>query len=114
MPRTNKLAARISLWLSIRDICRFPAAEWDANQGPRKFVVRHSATADKHLALNPDIPVTSQTPPTFFLQAKDDHVDDVSDSLAYYIALKNVGFLWRCIFMRRAGMRSVCGARSFR
>jgi acetyl esterase/lipase len=67
------------------------AAEWDANQGPREFVVRHSATADKHLALNPDIPVTSQTPPTFLLQAEDDHVDDVSDSLAYYIALKNAG-----------------------
>jgi acetyl esterase/lipase len=67
------------------------AAEWDANQGPRKFVVRHSATTDKHLALNPDIPVTSQTPPTLLLQAEDDHVDDVSDSLAYYIALKNAG-----------------------
>jgi acetyl esterase/lipase len=67
------------------------AAEWDTNQGPREFVVRHSATADKHLALNPDIPVTSQTPPTFLLQAEDDHVDDVSDSLAYYIALKNAG-----------------------
>ena len=62
------------------------AAEWDANQGPRKFVVRHSATAEKHLALNPDIPVTSQTPPTLLLQAEDDHVVDVSDSLAYYIA----------------------------
>ena len=48
------------------------AAEWGANQGPRKFVVRHSATADKHLALNPDIPVTSQTPPTLLLQAEDD------------------------------------------
>jgi acetyl esterase/lipase len=67
------------------------AAEWDANQGPRKFVVRHSGTADKHFALNPDIPVTSQTPSTFLLQAEDDHVDDVSDSLAYYIALKNAG-----------------------
>ena len=67
------------------------AAEWDANQGPRKFVVRHSATADKHLALNPDIPVTSQTPPTFLLQAEDNHVDNVSDSVAYYIALKTAG-----------------------
>src|SRR6202045_1187197 len=46
------------------------AAEWDANQGARKFVVRHPATADKHLGLNPEIPVTSQTPPTFLLQAE--------------------------------------------
>src|SRR5216110_1119819 len=28
------------------------AAEWDAKQGTKKFVVPHPATADKHLALN--------------------------------------------------------------
>lgn len=67
------------------------AAEWDAKQGARKFVVRHPATADRHLGLNPEIPVTSQTPPTFLLQAEDDHVDNVDDSLAYYIALKSDG-----------------------
>jgi acetyl esterase/lipase len=67
------------------------AAEWDAKQGTKKFVVRHPATADKHLALNPDVPVTGQTSPTFLLQAEDDHVDNVDDSLAYYIALKNAG-----------------------
>jgi len=32
-----------------------------------------------------------QTPPTFLLQAEDDHVDSVYDSLAYYIALKKAG-----------------------
>ena len=67
------------------------AAEWDATQGTRKFVVPHAADADKDLGLNPDIHVTSQTPPTFLLQAEDDHVDNVNDSLAYYIALKNAG-----------------------
>ena len=67
------------------------AAEWDANQGAKNFVVRHPANADKELSLNPDIPVTSQTPPTFLLQAEDDHVDNVDDSLAYYIALKKAG-----------------------
>jgi acetyl esterase/lipase len=64
------------------------AAEWDADQGPKKFVIPHPANADKELALNPDLHVTSQTPPTFLLQAEDDHVDNVDDSLAYYIALK--------------------------
>jgi len=68
-----------------------PAAEWDAQQGVRKFVVPHSANADKDLGLNPEVPVTSQTPPTFLLQAEDDHVDNVDDSLAYYIALKKTG-----------------------
>jgi acetyl esterase/lipase len=67
------------------------AAEWDAKRGPRKFVVRHPVNADKDLGLNPDVPVTRQTPPTFLLQAEDDHVDNVDDSLAYYVALKKAG-----------------------
>jgi acetyl esterase/lipase len=67
------------------------AAEWDAKQGTKMFVVRHPPTADKHPALNPEIPVTSETPPTFLLQAEDDHVDDVDDSLAYYAALRKAG-----------------------
>jgi len=65
-------------------------AEWDARQGAKKFVFPRPANADKDLALNPDIHVNSQTPPTFLLQAEDDHVDGV-DSLAYYIALKKAG-----------------------
>jgi acetyl esterase/lipase len=71
-----------------------PAAEWDAKQGTKKFVIPHPdhlSIADKSLALNPDLHVTSQTPPTFLLQAEDDHVDNVNDSLAYYVALKNAG-----------------------
>jgi acetyl esterase/lipase len=67
------------------------AAEWDARQGTSKFAVVHPATADKHFGLNPDVPVTGQTPPTFLLQAEDDQVDNVNDSLAYYIALKKAG-----------------------
>ena len=38
--------------------------------------------------LNPNVPVTRQTPPTFLVQAEDDNVDGVNQSLAYYIALK--------------------------
>ena len=67
------------------------AAEWDARQGTKKFIVPHTAYLDRHLGLNPEIPVTSQTPPTFLLQAEDDHVDSADDSLAYYIALKKAG-----------------------
>ncbi len=67
------------------------AAEWDAKQAGKKYVVPHPATADENLGLNPEVPVTKQTPPTFLLQAEDDHVDNVDDSLAYYIALKNAG-----------------------
>lgn len=67
------------------------AAKWDAKQGTKKFMVTHPANADPQLALNPSVSVTSQTPPTFLLQAEDDHEDNVDDSLAYYIALKNAG-----------------------
>lgn len=41
--------------------------------------------------LNPDLPVTHQTPPTFLLQAENDDVDSVYNSVAYYIALVNAG-----------------------
>jgi acetyl esterase/lipase len=41
--------------------------------------------------LNPTIPVSSQIPPTFLLQAEDDHVDGVEQSVVYYIALTRAG-----------------------
>ena len=45
----------------------------------------------KKFQLNPDVSVTPRTPPTFLLQAEDDHVDGINQSLVYYIALKNAG-----------------------
>jgi acetyl esterase/lipase len=45
----------------------------------------------KPFALNPYVPVTSQTPPTFLLQAEDDPTDTVKNSLVYYAALKKAG-----------------------
>jgi acetyl esterase/lipase len=39
-------------------------------------------------ALNPNVLVTPQTPPTFLVQAEDDNVDGVNQTVAYYIALK--------------------------
>jgi acetyl esterase/lipase len=41
------------------------------------------------LELNPDVPVTDKTPPTFIVQAENDDVDDINHSLVYYMALKN-------------------------
>ena len=46
---------------------------------------------DKDEALNPDIKVTDRTPPTFLLQAEDDPVDAVQNSLVYYSALTKAG-----------------------
>jgi acetyl esterase/lipase len=39
-------------------------------------------------AYNVNVPVTHETPPTFVLQAEDDHVDGVDQALYYYNALK--------------------------
>ena len=52
-----------------------------------------TAEDNPNFDLNPDIAknITKQTPPTFLLQAQDDSVDSVNDSLVYYIALKNAG-----------------------
>jgi acetyl esterase/lipase len=70
------------------------AAEWDARQGTKKFAIPHphsQSIMDANLALNPDLQVTARTPPTFLLQAEDDHIDSVYDSLAYFIALQKAG-----------------------
>jgi acetyl esterase/lipase len=45
----------------------------------------HLATDDGKL--NPNVPVSSKTPPTFLVQAEDDYVDGVNQSLVYYTAL---------------------------
>jgi acetyl esterase/lipase len=45
----------------------------------------------KDFQLNPAVPVTNNTPPTFVLQAEDDPVDDVYNSLVYFEALKKAG-----------------------
>jgi acetyl esterase/lipase len=41
--------------------------------------------------LNPRLPVSGATPPTFLIQAVDDPVDPVENSLVYYLALKAAG-----------------------
>jgi len=48
----------------------------------------HLAVPEKGFALNPDIRVTNRTPPTFLVQAEDDPVDPVENSLVYYAALR--------------------------
>jgi acetyl esterase/lipase len=43
---------------------------------------------DENGKLNPNVPVSADTPPTFVLQAEDDHVDGVRQALVYYAALE--------------------------
>jgi acetyl esterase/lipase len=49
----------------------------------------HLSAARDPYKLNPNVPVTRRTPPTFLVQAEDDYVDGINQSLAYYIALKD-------------------------
>jgi len=51
----------------------------------------HLWVDDRKFELNPDVPVTAETPPTFLLHAEDDPVDSVNHSLVYYVALKSAG-----------------------
>jgi acetyl esterase/lipase len=51
----------------------------------------HLAVPEENFVLNPDIQVTSRTPPTFMLHAYDDPVDPVENSLVYYAALRKAG-----------------------
>ncbi len=51
----------------------------------------HLAVPERGFALNPDIRVTRQTPPTFLLHAADDPVDPVENSLVYFAALQKAG-----------------------
>jgi acetyl esterase/lipase len=51
----------------------------------------HLWNEDNGFVLNPNVPVTTNTPPTFIVQAENDPVDSVNNSLVYYLALKNAG-----------------------
>jgi acetyl esterase/lipase len=51
----------------------------------------HGARNEEDLRLRPDIRVRADTPPTFLLQAENDDVDGVKQSLAYYVALQKAG-----------------------
>ena len=57
----------------------YPGHLWDDGEDGKGFT------------LNPNVPVTHNTPPTFLLQAENDPVDDLNNSLVYYIGLKQAG-----------------------
>ncbi|HEX6834586.1 MAG TPA: alpha/beta hydrolase, partial [Rudaea sp.] len=44
--------------------------------------------ATERNTLNPNVPVTPKTPPTFIVQAEDDHIDGVEQAQVYFNALK--------------------------
>ncbi len=72
----------------------YPAVDADDRESCRPdFAVAlypgHLWISEGRFELNPNVPVTRETPPTFLLQAENDDVDNVNNSTAYYMALKN-------------------------
>jgi acetyl esterase/lipase len=51
----------------------------------------HLWTDEKRFELDPGVPVSRRTPPTFIVQNEDDPVDSINNSLVYYIALRKAG-----------------------
>lgn len=51
----------------------------------------YTAASPRTVTPSPNLKVTTQTSPTFLVQTEDDTTAHVESSLAYYIALKNVG-----------------------
>jgi len=80
MRPTRKAAARI-----------FSLSGASVGQRGSGSTKRCTTKDDENFALRPDIHVTRETPPTFLLQAENDNIDGVNQSLAYYISLKNAG-----------------------
>lgn len=68
-----------------------PADDADKQSSRPDFAVAvypgHLSMKDNQL--NPNVPVSKETPPTFIVQAEDDRVDGVKQALVYYRALSN-------------------------
>ena len=87
------LAAAVSTHYATRLYPRVDAAD-DVSCRPDFAVVAYPgylAIAEKGMAFNPDIPVTKETPPTFLVQAEDDHTAQVENAVEYFLALKRAG-----------------------
>ena len=86
------LAAAVSTRCGRRVYRAVDAADQESCRPDFAVVLYPGHLYDSHTSeLNPDIHVGRTTPPTFLLQAQNDSVDGVSNSLIYYTALKNAG-----------------------
>ena len=84
------LVASISTHYTHRLYAPVDAADKESAR-PDFAVAVYPGHIEKHGSLNPNVPVTSDTPPTFLVQAEDDGVDGVDEVLVYFAALKQAG-----------------------
>jgi acetyl esterase/lipase len=85
------LAAEISTKYRQRLYAPLDAADKQSARPDFAVLVYPGHLATDNNGLNPNVPVSSETPPTFLVQAEDDNVDGVEQSLVYYAALKKAG-----------------------
>jgi acetyl esterase/lipase len=64
------------------------AADKESSRPDFAIAIYPGHLANEDDSLNANVPVSRETPPTFLLQAEDDYVDGVQQSLVYYAALQ--------------------------
>jgi acetyl esterase/lipase len=82
------LVAEVSTQFKRRLCAPIDAADKESSRPDFAVAVYPGHLTTPH-GFNPNVPVTHETPPTFIVQAEDDHVDGIDQALVYYNALKN-------------------------
>jgi acetyl esterase/lipase len=85
------LAAEISTKYRQRLYAPLDAADKQSARPDFAVLAYPGHLATDNNSLNPNVPVSGETPPTFLVQAENDEVDGVEQSLVYYAALKKAG-----------------------
>lgn len=85
------LAAEISTKYEHRLYAAVDAADRESARPDFAVLVYPGHLATRDGQLNPNVPVSGTTPPTFLVQAENDEPDGVRQSLAYYAALNKAG-----------------------
>lgn len=85
------LVAEVSTKFKSRLYAPVDAADKESDRPDFAVAVYPGHLATDKNTFNSNIPVSRDTPPTFLVQAEDDYVDGVNQSLVYYAALKHAG-----------------------
>jgi acetyl esterase/lipase len=85
------LAAEISTKYQQRLYIAVDNADRESARPDFAVLVYPGHLATDNDSLNPNLPVSSETPPTFVVQAENAHIDPVHESLVYYTALAKAG-----------------------
>jgi acetyl esterase/lipase len=85
------LAAEISTQFARRLYAPIDDADKESARPDFAMLAYPGHLVAKSGALNPNVPVSHDMPPTFLVQAENDEVDGVDQSLVYYAALEKAG-----------------------